>query len=123
MYNLAYYYIYLLVKKKNADPNFYAAGIVFLTILIHVSFIFKIVQVAVEFNGFKQVGGSYLTNKLFIMPILIIPLVIVHKYYLYTFPQLEAKYKKTQLINLSNTVLVFGQLIIPLLAAILLSIK
>lgn len=119
MYRLIYIYIIKLVEKRNPDPQFYAAGYIFFTQLVHVSLLLSIIKKAFNLN-YPVFSETYFINKLFWIPIALIWLIIVHIYYKKRLSNFEKFYSTRKILTLKNTIFVFSSLIIPLLFTILL---
>lgn len=120
MYDLIYYFIFSLVKKRNPDPKFYAASFVTLTQLFQVLFVAGLVRKIFEIKILPHFSETYLINKLMIMPFLLIWLIIVHLWFKKHFKEIEEKFSDKKVITLKNGLIVFGALIIPLAIGILL---
>lgn len=109
-----------LVEKRNPDPKFYSAGIVFFTQLIHILLPLAIFKVVFKIQ-YPVFSATYLYNKLLMMPFALIWLIAVHIYFNKKYPKIKEHYSGQKILTLRNTIIVFSLLLIPLIISIMLS--
>lgn len=123
MYKLTYYFIYKLIEKRNPDAKFAAATFITLTQLIQLLFLYSLIRFWFNLGGVQQIGGTYFSNKLFVMPFIALLLLLNHLYFKRRFDLIEVAFKGKTVVNLKNGIKIFSLIFIPLIISILLSIK
>jgi hypothetical protein len=120
MYRNIYCYFYSIAKKKNPEPDFYSAGIVFIAQLIHFMTILMIIKVVFGLKFTALFSNNYGLNKLLMMPLGLIWLFLLHFY----FKRKIKKYEELLNTSKSSIIKTLGYLIIiftPLILSIYLS--
>lgn len=124
MYAFVYFFMKKVLERRNPDPYFAAATYVTFLQLCH----FLLVCVLLRFFAniklsFPNFSSVYLYNKIAYMPLLLIWLIAVHKYFKKRYSEIEKQYDDKNIVTLKNGIVVIGLLLIPLFIAIRLSIK
>lgn len=117
MYKLIYIYMLKLVEKRNPDPVFFAITFVWLSQLIHIAFIFAILKKVFNLT-YPTFSDVYFYNKLFLTPFVILWLIIFNYYFKKRVKEIEHLYGERKVITLKNTIIVFSQLLMPLIIMI-----
>ncbi len=121
MYSRLYYIIYTFFKtKKNHDPEFNTAGIVFIAQVIHLFLILVTIRYFTNFEIPKYSSNS-IYNKLAFFPLGIAWLIIVHRFFSQRIEKMTTRFNKKVLTNVQFTLLIVIVLILPLYALIKIS--
>lgn len=123
IYRLSYYFIYQIVKKRNPAPMFYSAGVVTFMQIVHFLMPFVILKKFFGVSILPIFSSIYLINKLFVMPLLLVWLLLVHFWFKKYFNNIATQFSGKKVITLKNGLIVFGLIVVPLVISILLSIK
>ena len=123
LYSLIYIFIQKLLQKRNPDSQFAAASFVTLIQLVHFLFAFVILRIFIPDISLPVFSGTYMLNKLAMMPFLLVWLIVVHIYFKKRFDRIEEKYSKKKISTFKNGVIVFTSLVVPLIICIILSLN
>lgn len=121
MYNFIFYYFYKLTIKINSDAIFNAAGMVFLTIIIHLAFSLSILKkvLNLSYTNFRF-SDIYLINKIYMMPLGLVFLILIYKIFKKRFNKIQRKYEGRRIVTLGNTIYIFLLMLVPLIISIIL---
>ncbi len=121
MYSKLYFIIYSFFKsKKNHDPVFNCACLVFIAQLVHVFLLLQGIKYLIDFDIPKYSSNSD-TNKLAFFPIGIIWLIIVHYFFKNRIDKMSKKYSIPVISKMKFIILLIIVIILPLYGVIKLS--
>ncbi len=113
--------MYRLIEKRNSDAKFAASTFVSLSQFLHVFVVIAIIKKILNLNLTSfRFDNTYLINKLYVMPLLLVWVIVVYIFFNKRFEMIKAFYSNQKVITTKNTIIVLLLLIIPLILGILL---
>ena len=119
MFSFIYYYMFKILEKRNPDPMFGAASFIFFLQLIFVFFILSTVKFILKLDySMFRFSETYTTNKLLVMPFLLVWLVCVYYHFKRKHSNIKKRYKSSNIVNVNNGIFIILILFTPLLLGI-----
>jgi hypothetical protein len=123
MYSFIYYFFYSYGKIRNPEPEFYAAGGVFLMLASHFMFLYALLRLFFDIN-LPTIGLNQPTNKIFGLIFFGLIFWLFTKFYLRNSDKIisryNLKYKSSgkNIFSIINIILVITCYVAPLFAGI-----